>query len=71
MADDIDRAQDIETWHREAAIEAVREAAYSGEAASDCIECGLQIPSERQLAAPGCQMCVDCAARAEADARSR
>lgn len=31
------------------------------ECADNCVECGMQIPSERQLSAPGCQLCAGCA----------
>lgn len=27
----------------------------------ECDECGLNIPSDRQLAQPGCTLCVECA----------
>ena len=38
---------------------------YVGDTADNCVECGLQIPSARQLALPGVQMCVECAELAE------
>ena len=31
------------------------------ETADNCVECGELIPSARQIAVPGCQLCVDCA----------
>lgn len=31
------------------------------DSADNCEECGLEIPSARQLAAPGCTLCIDCA----------
>jgi RNA polymerase-binding transcription factor DksA len=31
------------------------------DAADECIECGCLIPSERQIALPGTQICIDCA----------
>lgn len=38
---------------------------YCGRSANECDVCGLLIPSERQLAVPGCQQCVHCAADIE------
>ncbi len=35
------------------------------DSADDCEQCGNQIPSARQIASPGCTMCVECASRAE------
>lgn len=43
---------------------------YQGESADECIECGELIPSERQIAVPGCQLCIDCAARYEKRGRT-
>lgn len=34
---------------------------YEGRSANECARCGELIPSERQVAVPGCQYCVDCA----------
>lgn len=65
--DDVDRAQEgIE--REESRQSAARERARLpvGESASECIECGLLIPSARQIAQPGCQLCVECQAEMEA-----
>lgn len=35
------------------------------ESANECIECGALIPSDRQIAVPGCQFCADCATELE------
>ena len=35
------------------------------ESRDDCIECGLQIPSARQIAIPGVETCIHCASVAE------
>ncbi len=32
------------------------------ESADHCAECGLEIPSARQVAVPGCSLCIECAA---------
>ena len=59
MADICDQAQD----HIEAEIEAALEARKTPvrDSADFCVECGLEIPSARQIALPGVQTCVDCA----------
>ena len=44
---------------------AARPAYTAGDSADDCVECGMQIPSERQLAVPGCDLCVGCADKLE------
>ncbi len=31
------------------------------ESADECMICGRLIPSARQIAVPGCQLCIDCA----------
>lgn len=62
--DEVDRAQEImelgETWPHYRLRE--RSRLPVGESASECIECGLLISSARQIASPGCQLCVECQA---------
>ena len=48
------------------AILANRYNAMIGESVNECEDCGLLIPSTRQVAAPGCTRCVECATRYEA-----
>jgi phage/conjugal plasmid C-4 type zinc finger TraR family protein len=48
---------------------AARPAYTAGDSADDCMVCGTQIPSERQIAVPGVDMCVDCANMAEVKTR--
>lgn len=33
---------------------------YQGESATECDDCGADIPEARRLAVPGCRLCVDC-----------
>lgn len=33
---------------------------YQGESATECDECGDDIPEARRVAVPGCRLCVDC-----------
>ena len=63
MADIADRAQEVEELQREAAL--AGRTSFTGETADNCVECGVQIPSERQIALPGVQTCVMCAERIE------
>ncbi|WP_157673580.1 TraR/DksA C4-type zinc finger protein [Endozoicomonas ascidiicola] len=35
------------------------------DSADCCEECGFEIPSERQVAVPGCSLCILCATRLE------
>ena len=39
----------------------LRQVLTADDSADNCEECGLEIPSARQLAAPGCTLCIDCA----------
>lgn len=65
MSDEVERASELETEHREASIAAARQAVGSGPAALQCHRCGDDIPEERRQAQPGCRYCVDCKARME------
>lgn len=66
MADEANIANEYAERHLEAAIAAARgipsPERASLESANECAECGELIPSERQIAVPGCQLCVECAA---------
>lgn len=59
MADIIDQAQELEEMHREVYL--ASRVRIQRETADNCVECGYQIPSARQVALPGVQTCVDCA----------
>ena len=63
MVDLADRAQIVEEQQRNAAVQA--RTVYVGEPVDDCVDCGDQIPSARQIALPGVQTCVHCAERSE------
>lgn len=68
--DDPDRATEYETQRLERCIQAARGIVPPArESASECAECGQEIPSARQLAVPGCTLCVDCADGMERRAR--
>jgi phage/conjugal plasmid C-4 type zinc finger TraR family protein len=70
MADDADRAQAHIERELEARISAARGILPpAAESANECVECGLEIPSARQLAVPGCQTCTECAQSLEQRAR--
>lgn len=61
MADPVDQANDLQEQHLASAIAAARGELRTGNSADECVECGDQISSERQLAVPGCLLCVSCA----------
>ena len=54
-----DIANDYEDLRRQKLIDS-RER-YEGESATDCEECGVEIPEGRRIAVPGCKLCRDCA----------
>jgi len=62
MPDEIDRANELAEKHLELAIAAARGIqAPEVRSAEACAICGYEIPSARQVAMPGTQMCRDCA----------
>ena len=63
LVDEADRAQIYQEQSLARSLASVER--VDGESADNCIDCGAQISSERQLVAPGCQMCIDCATIAE------
>jgi phage/conjugal plasmid C-4 type zinc finger TraR family protein len=74
MGDPIDRANEISEDFLERSIHAARgitpiSVDMTKDSADNCAECGLQIPSARQLAVPGCQYCASCADDLEKRAR--
>ena len=54
-----DVANDYEDIRRQKLIDS-RER-YEGESATDCEECGVDIPEGRRMAVRGCKLCLDCA----------
>ena len=64
MADEADIANDYFQAHLDFVLKH-RLKIDVKESANECVECGFQIPSERQIAAPGCQLCIDCARKLE------
>ena len=63
MADDIDRAADRTAELLADALAARRRRAVQGKGpktATECQDCGDDIPKARRLAAPGTQRCVKC-----------
>lgn len=69
MADEADLANDYMERDLEAAIAAARGMPSPVESANECSECGELIPSARQIAVPGCQLCAECASTLEMRAR--
>lgn len=70
MADIADQAQDRIDRELAANIAAARGVVPPNrESADTCEECGLLIPSERQIKVPGCTTCVDCQEVLEMKAR--
>ena len=70
MTDDIDRAQAREAeMLADALREQARRAGLAGktvaDSATECADCGEEIPQERRQALPGIQFCVACQTRRE------
>lgn len=66
MADDLDRAKDLEIWQRDNALKA--QALKAKEPPQDidqdgnvwCIDCGDKVAPERLNAKPNAARCIDC-----------
>jgi len=70
MADQFDRAQDLDAHYRNQAIEFHRKRmAAGGDSLTHCIECGGEIPEARRTILPGVTHCVDCAGKLERERR--
>lgn len=66
MVDQFDRAQELDAYFRDQALQAIQK--KKGQAtltSSHCQDCGTEIPEGRRQAAPGCSRCVDCQERWE------
>lgn len=59
MADIADKAQELEERHRNEALS--HRIIYDGGDVDNCVVCGNNIPSARQVALPGVETCVVCA----------
>ena len=59
--DDIDRANELAELNTQIAINNHRNQLTAKDSAHNCEECGFEIPSQRQIAVPGCSLCVGCA----------
>lgn len=79
MADEFERASELEAWQREQALKRQRERAGFAEqaewerrSAKWCAEdgCGARIPDERRKSLPGVQRCVECQGKRERAART-
>ena len=64
MADQLDRAGELEMLFRNQAIDAVRRR-NSGESRTHCLDCEEPIPEKRRQYVPGCLYCVSCAQERE------
>lgn len=70
MADDLDRAAELEDAEREAALARARARGYRGRSAERCEACGEEIPAARRRLLPGVRRCVECRAWDERRERS-
>ena len=58
--DVFDRAQDLETRERTAAIKSARASLGNGKGRETCQACGEDIPQARRDAMPACRLCIAC-----------
>ena len=69
--DDIDRANDLVELEASNAISNILAKQASVKDSADCCEeCGEEIPSECQIAVPGCSMCIHCASEYESKSKN-
>lgn len=62
MVDQFDRAQDLDAYYRQQALDIhTRAKRYAEESRTACIDCGDQIPEARRRVLPGCIRCRECA----------
>ncbi|GAB6191138.1 TraR/DksA C4-type zinc finger protein [Desulfocastanea catecholica] len=70
MADQFDRAQELDARYRQQALaDQARRSARSEVTRTHCLDCGDAIPEARRKARPGCIRCITCAEMFEADNR--
>lgn len=68
--DQFDLAQDLDAYYRDQALALHRrKMAVTGEALTNCLACGDEIPEGRRAIQPGCTHCVACAAEIERERR--
>lgn len=62
MADQFDRAQDMDAYYLQQAMDVWRQGAGRGQTLTNtrCEDCGGEIPAGRREAAPGCTRCRNC-----------
>lgn len=65
MADQFDRARDLDAYYRQQALTQHHERRQQGESRTHCLECGDEIPEARRTYLPGVQHCVGCAGQLE------
>lgn len=58
-----DEASKVEEMQRAQALATIKR--YEGVSLTECVECGDDIPADRQQAIPGCTQCTECASMAE------
>jgi len=61
MADICDDAQEVIEEALNRSLSQIHR--YTGVSATECIECGEEIPEGRRVAIPGVQLCTPCAER--------
>lgn len=67
MADSLDSAQALAAMQADNALTQhyANRPKVARVSATECIDCGDDIPVQRQQAVPGCQRCIDCQAIGE------
>ncbi|SHJ72100.1 TraR/DksA family transcriptional regulator (plasmid) [Halodesulfovibrio aestuarii] len=58
--DVFDRASDVEQLSIKSAIAQAQANRPTGPSLTHCVECGNPIPEARQMAVPGCSLCIEC-----------
>ncbi|MBA3008495.1 MAG: TraR/DksA family transcriptional regulator [Desulfocapsa sp.] len=69
MADQFDRAQELDAYYRRQALAQHKERMPKGDSRTHCLECGGEIPAARRTYLPGVQHCVGCAEQLERQRR--
>lgn len=71
MADQFDRAQELDAHYRRQALAQHKERMLQGDSRTHCLECGDEIPEARRIYLPGVQHCVGCAEEIELQNKRR
>lgn len=69
--DEVDFAQERQEAELRRLLSANAYALPKGEAARECLECGVPIAEERRQAMPGCRLCLCCQEALERQQRGR